>query len=158
MTTRAGSSDTAPPLTEPRLDRRLRCVRWTLLAVGGSWTAFFLVFVPITIFEPIAGDSLPGRLVLWGHGGDEYLAMIVAINLVIGIALLRAARDPLAFGQTIDLCLAINTAHLGTMAVMGMIGHRHHLHLVGDVALGLGSTLVLAVVWLPVRRQQALSH
>lgn len=153
MTTRSAGPETgaAAPRTTPS-DARLRWLRRVVLAVGAAWTAFFVAFLPITIFESVAGNSVLGRLLLWGHGGDEYLAMIVAINLVIGVALLWSARDPLARGQTIDLCLAINTAHLATMAIMGLLGHGHHLHLVGDVALGVVSTAALAVAWLPVRR------
>lgn len=131
-----------PPLTY---------LRWTLFIVGAGWTAFFVVFVPIVLFDPIDHQSTAGRLLLWGHGGVEYLAMITAINLVVGIALMRAATDPRAHAESIDLCLAINVAHMATMAVMAAAGTDHHQHLAGDVALGIISTLALAVAWLPVR-------
>lgn len=71
--------------------------------------------------------------------------MVATMNVVIGLALIRAARDPIAYEQTIDLCLAINAAHMGMMLLPGLLDSDHHTHLAGDVAMGIIATAVLAL-------------
>ncbi len=134
---------------------RMARLRLGLRLYGALWTVYF-VFMGLTEFvDVIAHDSTLGSLLMWGHGQQGVVLMLVAINLVIGITLLRGADDPPSHRSAIDLALAINTVHLATMFVLAFTEPHAHIHLVGDVPAGLIPTLVLWALWLPVRNQSS---
>lgn len=126
-------------------------LRLGLRLYGALWVVYF-VFMGLTEFvDLIAHDSTLGSLIMWGHGQQAVVLMVVAINLVIGITLFRSAADPPSRRSAIDLALAINTVHLATMFVLAFTEPHAHIHLVGDVPAGLIPTVVLWALWLPVR-------
>jgi hypothetical protein len=118
---------------------------------GVLWTAFFVFMGINEVFEVVAHDSTLGSLIMWGHGGRAPPLMLVAINVVIGVVLFRSAADPLRHQSAIDLALAINTAHMATMAVLAVTEPHELIHLVGDVPAGMIPTVIVLAVWLPVR-------
>lgn len=130
-------------------------LRLGLRLYGALWTVYF-VFMGLTEFiDVIAHDSALGSLIMWGHGQQGVVLMLVVINLVIGVTLFRSADDPLSNRSAIDLALAINTVHLTTMAVLAFTEPHAHVHLIGDVPAGLIPTVALWALWLPVRRRSS---
>ena len=129
----------------------IRRLRRTLYVVGGAWAGFFVVALVSTLLDSVEPTSLMGRLTMWGHGGADYVIMICAINIVIGLALLRSASAPVEYRHVIDVCLAINAVHLATMVIAAVARHGELQHLAGDVGLGVVTTVALAAAWLPVR-------
>ncbi len=113
--------------------------------------AYFVAMGSIEVFDLLAHDSTLGSLIMWGHGQQAVVLMLVAINLVIGVFLFRSASDPLRYRSAIDLALAINTAHMAMMAALAFTEPHGHIHLVGDVPAGLIPTLALWALWLPLR-------
>jgi hypothetical protein len=122
---------------------------------GVLWTVYFAFMGLNEVFVAVAHDSTLGSLIMWGHGGRAVVLMLVAVNLVIGIALFRSASDPLRHRSAIDLALAINTAHMATMAVLAVTEPQGLIHLVGDVPAGLIPTVILLAAWLPVRAESS---
>lgn len=122
---------------------------------GVLWTVYFVFMGLNEVFVVVAHDGTLGSLIMWGHGGRPVVLMLVAINLVIGITLFRSASDPLRHRSAIDLALAINIAHMATMAVLAATEPHGLIHLVGDVPAGLTPTVILLVAWLPVRAESS---
>lgn len=131
-------------------------LRWTLRAVGGVAVVFFLA-TPLAVVGVITPDGMLGRLVLWGHGGDEYLVMLAVINIVLGGYLFWAARDPVVHWQAIDIFMVAESAHVASMAVMA-VWPDHRMHWFGDVAVPALGLVVLAIVWLPRRSAVRLNR
>lgn len=136
-------------------DRSLARLSVSLRLYGVLWTAFFVFMGINEVFEVVAHDSTLGSLTMWGHGGHAPPLMLVAINVVIGIALFYSANDPLRHRSAIDLALAINIVHMATMAVLGVTEPHELIHLVGDVPAGMIPTVILLAVWLPVRAKDS---
>ena len=126
-------------------------LRVGLRVYGALWVAYFVAMGLIEVFDLLAHDSTLGSLIMWGHGQQGVVLMLVAINLVIGVFLFRSASDPLRHRSAIDLVLAINTAHMAMMAALAFTEPHGHIHLIGDVPAGLIPTLALWALWLPVR-------
>lgn len=125
-----------------------------LRVVGAAFVVFFLASIPIAASDVIGMDSLLGRLLMWGHGGLPYIAMLGLLNAALGAALFWSARDPVEYRHVINVFLFAETAHIGSMAVMAC--HPDYLiHWVGDVLAGLISLAAVAIVWLPVRSAAA---
>jgi hypothetical protein len=131
-------------------------LRFGLRFVGWGWTLFFIAILANELVQPPLWrrDSLLGLLTLWGHGGHEYLLMLCAINIPLGIFLILSARDPSSNRTFIDFAVVANGVHLTSMLAMAIADPAQHMNLVGDVPAGLLPTLVLGVLWLPVRRTQ----
>lgn len=143
------------PPTSVSGDRSLARLSLLLRLYGVLWVAFFVFMGFNEVFEVVAHDSTLGSLIMWGHGGRPVVLMLVAINLVIGITLIRSASDPLRHRSAIDLALAINTAHMATMALLAVTEPHELIHLIGDVPAGLIPTVIVLAAWLPVRAKSS---
>jgi len=139
-------------------DARMRRLTTGLRIIAVGWATFFATAIIVTLFDLIDAHSTVGKLVMWGHGGEDYVLMIATINIVMGIFLFRSASDPLQHRFFLDFVLAANAAHMTVMLIEGIARADERLHLVGDIPAGIVPTLVLAILWLPVRARVALSH
>jgi len=149
---------TALPHTPTTSDVRMRRLATGLRIIAVGWVMFFATAIIVTLFDLIDAHSTVGRLVMWGHGGEDYVLMIATINIVMGIFLFRSASDPLRHRFFLDFVLAANAAHMAVMLIEGIARPDERLHLVGDIPAGIMPTLVLAILWLPVRARVALPH
>lgn len=132
-------------------DRPLVQLQWGLRIIGAGWALFFAGLLLNTLADLFDHDSWLGQRVMWGHGGDEYLLMLAAVNIVLGVFLYRSAAEPLANRTFIDFAVIANAAHLGLMLPMAIADPFDDAKLTGDVPAGILGTLVLAVLWLRVR-------
>lgn len=84
------------------------------------------------------------------HGiGSFYLQMIMAVYAVLGIFLMRAARDPHQHLSLIWFTVWSSVAHAAVMAVQSFMGHGQHshlAHLIADVPALLIMAIVLGVL------------
>jgi hypothetical protein len=80
------------------------------------------------------------------HGGEGryYLQMICGVYAVLGIFLIRAARDPAAHRSLIAFTIWSSVVHAAIMAVQAVVGPHELGHLVGDVPALLLVAAVLA--------------
>ena len=133
------------------ITRRALPLMIRLTAVG--YLAFFVPDLILATTHHI--DTLPplfARLFDWGEGGDAVAVMFATVYVVWALFLFAAASDPLANRLFLDFNLTANAAHFSVMFVMAVVMPDQHQHLTGVLALGLLTTLPLAVCWLPVRR------
>ena len=102
---------------------RLKLLRIALIVFG----LIFLVGVyPLTIVWPEGWA--------WHHGGQSmYLQMILGIYATLGIFLLLASRDPLAYWSLIWFTIWSSVVHGGIMAAQAIAYPEHLGHLWGDV-------------------------
>jgi hypothetical protein len=134
---------------------RTRAATWLplmirLTAIG--YLAFFAPDLVLASTHHIA--TLPtvfARLFNWGAGGDPVAVMFATVYVVWALFLFAAATDPLANRLFLDFNLTANVAHFGAMVMAVLMPDEHH-HLTGVLALGLLTTVPLAICWLPVRR------
>lgn len=120
---------------------RNQWLRMALLLVGATFTFGIL---PLSIFWPSGWSWHP-------HGRNEYFEMILGVYAVLGIFLMRAARDPVAHASLIWFTVWSSVAHAGVMALQALSKAELHLgHLWGDVPALLAVAAVLA--WLLPRR------
>jgi hypothetical protein len=111
---------------------RVKFLRIALIAVG---LIFLLGVYPLTIVWP-AGWA-------WHHAGQSvYLEMILGIYATLGVFLLMASRDPLAYWSLIWFTVWSSVVHGGIMAVQSIVNPEHRGHLLGDVP----ALLIVAVV------------
>lgn len=79
----------------------------------------------------------------WHHGGyNDYALMIVAVYAVLGIFLIRAARDPLANLSLIWFTVWSSVAHAAVMTIQAVANPHQRGHLAGDIPV----LVVIAVV------------
>jgi hypothetical protein len=116
--------------------------------------AFVVVFTLLFLASVTRTDTpeLLYRLFAWGHVGDAEEQMLAAVYVVWGVFLWIAAREPLEHRLFIDFTIVANLAHAAVMAVQSFTYHGEHAHLWGDVVILLAVMVVLAALWLPVRR------
>lgn len=129
-------------------------VPFVLRTTGLFFVVFFLIAVPLASTQ-LANEhhSTIGKLGAWGAGGGfEYVVMIAALNIGLGICLAVAAGDPVRYRAAVDVFLVCESLHMLSMAIMAL-APTHHMHLIGDVPLGIGGVALVALVWLPVRAQ-----
>lgn len=111
-------------------------LRWAML---GSGAAFCVVY-PIAVLWPSGW--------IWHEGppsASHYFLMIVGIYFVLGVSLIRAAKDPLANRSLIEFTVASSLVHALIMTVQSF-GHGNHMgHLLGDVPALL---IVAMALWL----------
>jgi hypothetical protein len=139
------------------IERRLLPAMIRLTALG-----YLLFFVPDLVLAAThqinALPSLLARLFSWGHGGDPVAVMFATVYVVWAAFLFGSAKDPLANRLFLDFNLTANTAHFSAMFIMAITMRDQHQHIAGVVALGLITTVPLAVCWLPIRRLGRVKH
>jgi hypothetical protein len=102
---------------------RLKFLRIALIVFG---LIFLLGVYPLTILWP-AGWA-------WHHNGQSpYLQMILGIYATLGVFLLMASRDPLAYWSLIWFTVWSSVVHGGIMAIQAVSFPEHVGHLWGDV-------------------------
>ena len=114
---------------------RTKYLRIALIAVG---LIFIVGIYPLTIIWP-SGWS-------WNTGQSEYLQMILGIYATLGVFLLLASRNPLAYISLIWFTVWSSIVHGGIMAVQSLANSEHMGHLWGDVLALLVVAAVLAVL------------
>ncbi len=133
---------------------QMRAAWWLPVVIRTTAIGYLLFFVPDLVF---AITHRSNALFDWGEGGpnDEALAVMFAtVYIVWALFLFASARAPLANRLFLDFNLAANSAHFAVMVAMATSMTDEHRHLVGVVALGLLTTVPMAVCWLPVRRRE----
>ena len=101
---------------------RIKYLRVALLVVG---LIFIVGIYPLTIIWP-SGWS-------WHTGQSDYLQMILGIYATLGVFLLIASRDPLAYLSLIWFTVWSSVVHGGIMAAQALTSSGHMGHLFGDV-------------------------
>jgi hypothetical protein len=115
---------------------KLGALRATLVVFG---IIFIVGIYPLTTLWP-AGWA-------W-HMGDPsmYLEMILGIYATLGVFLVLAARNPLAYLSLISFTVWSSLVHAGIMAAQSIAYPEHRGHLYGDVPALLLIAVVLAVL------------
>ena len=70
---------------------------------------------------------------VWHVGQSNYLQMMIALYVTLGVFLFVAARNPERHLSLISFTIWSSIVHGGTMAVQSMLNHEHWAHLYGDV-------------------------
>lgn len=115
---------------------RQRWLRYALIAFG---LVFTFGILPLTLL-------FPGGW-MWEPRQSEYEQMIVAIYAVLGIFLLRAAKDPPAHASLISFTAWSSLLHGGVMLVQALVDSGEHANLCGDVP----ALLLVGVLFLWLR-------
>ena len=110
------------------------------VALIGFGVVFCLVY-PLSIVWPSGWQ--------W-HGGDGayYFQMICGVYLVLGVFLIRAAKQPSQHLSLISFTVWSSVVHALIMAVQAMGDKSEHGHLVGDIPVLL---IAAAVLWFLAR-------
>jgi hypothetical protein len=95
-------------------------------------------FHPLTVFWP-SGWA-------WRPPQPMYLQMIIGVYAVLGVFLLRAARDPLRHLSLIWFTVWSSVVHAGVMAYHAYMDPAQRGHFVGDVPALLVMAVVLGVL------------
>ena len=103
-------------------------------------------------FLTLSEGDLITNLFVWGPGGEAYVTMLVAINLVLGVALYKSASNLKYYAPVIDLWLIINSAHIIVMFLLSLSDEHSMMHLMGVVPIGIFAIIVVSYYWLPYRR------
>ncbi|MBA0047375.1 hypothetical protein [Mycobacteroides sp. LB1] len=130
-------------------------LRWGLRIVGVAFIAYSFAAMPLLAMTPLGDEhgSTMGHLVSWGSSGLEYQVMLCAVNIGMGIYLALSGNDPVKYRYVIDVFLVSQSLHMVSMFAMGFISPAHRMHLIGDVPVATLSVVVVALVWLPVRKK-----
>ena len=147
-------SDAQSLYDSPQMTR----LRWGMRISGAVLSVFFAGAALAVILKQnaiIDESSVPlGKLLAWTTGGgNAYLLMLATVYIVWGIYIWLAASDPVKNQLFMDFTIIANIAHPSVMAAMAIVNPTHTMHLLGDVPFGLSVGLILAILWLPVRRQ-----
>ncbi len=113
---------------------RLRWLRVALVVTG----ILCVVVWPLMLVWP-SGWS-------WHPHGSHSEYMIVVIYGVLGVFLLRAARDPLRHASLIWFTVWSSVAHGALMAWQSFMDATEHGHMLGDVPALLVGALVMGVL------------
>jgi len=114
---------------------RIKYLRFALLAVG---VIFIFGIYPLTILWP-SGWS-------WHTGQSDYLQMILGIYATLGVFLLIASRNPVAYLSLIWFTVWSSIVHGGIMTVQALRSSEHMGHLYGDVLALVVVAIALAVL------------
>ena len=87
----------------------------------------------------------------WEPRQPEYEQMIMGVYAVLGVFLIRAARDPLANASLIWFTVWSNIVHAGIMAVQAILDESERANLMGDVP---ALFLVAFVFWVLMPKRQ----
>lgn len=101
---------------------RQQLLRYALITFG---IVFTIGLLPMTIL-------FPGGW-MWEPRQTEYEQMILAIYAVLGIFLLRAAKEPSAHASLISFTAWSSLAHGGVMLAQALVDPAEHANLCGDV-------------------------
>ena len=100
-----------------------------------------LTVYPLIVVWPSGWD--------WGQPGRHYLHMILVVYAVLGIFLIRAARDPAAHRSLLLFTAWSSAAHGALMAGQSLLVEGQHWHLAGDVPAMWVLAIGLAVLMPP---------
>jgi hypothetical protein len=120
---------------------RLRILRVVLVLVG-----LIFIFGIYTL-----GIVWPSGWV-WGEAGprsfmpSHYLMMIIGVYATLGVFLIIASKDPVAYASLIWFTVWSSFVHSGIMAAQALIDGHEHGHLVGDVPALLVVAIILAAL------------
>jgi len=114
-------------------EQKERFLKMALVVFG----VIFLLIYPL-------GYLWPAGWVWHGGHGAYYLQMICGVYVVLGIFLIRAAKNPGENASIISFTIWSSFVHGGIMAVQAMGDPMEHGHLVGDVP---ALFFVAAVLW-----------
>lgn len=103
-------------------------------------TLFGVVFL---LVYPL-GYLWPSGWVWHGGQGIYYLQMITGVYAVLGVYLIRAAKDPGANRSLISFTIWSSVVHAGIMAAQALSDKMERGHLIGDVP---ALILVAVVLW-----------
>jgi len=113
---------------------RLRYLRIALVVVGLTCLALY----PLMLFWPSGWT--------WHVGHSHYQMMIVGIYATLGVFLILAARNPLAYLSLIWFTVWSSVVHSGIMAVKAVTDTGQMGHLLGDVPALFLVAIVLAAL------------
>ena len=114
---------------------RVKYLRVALVVVG---LIFAFGIYPLTVMWP-SGWS-------WHMGQSDYLQMILGIYATLGVFLIVASRNPLAYLSVIWFTVWSSVVHGVIMAVQAFENPMHRGHLLGDVPALIVVAIVLAVL------------
>lgn len=114
-------------------DTRERNLKLSLKLFG----FIFLLVYPL-------GMIWPSGWVWHGGGGEYYLQMICGVYFVLGIYLIKAAKNPSEHKSLISFTIWSSIVHGGIMAVQALMDEHEMGHMVGDVP---ALFLVAVVLW-----------
>ncbi|GIZ49110.1 hypothetical protein CKM354_001214900 [Cercospora kikuchii] len=127
-------------------------LRPSILLLGWGFVVFF-TFAFVASSLRLSTPLWLEVLLRWGPGGaEQYEKMIAAINLVLGIFLIKAANAPLDHALFLDFAAWCNVAHLTAMTVMAITNPGDRIHLLGDVLVGYVLVGPFVWIWVHVRR------
>ena len=96
-------------------------LRIALLLIGGICMALG----PLMLVWPVGWR--------WSPYHAHYEQMLVGIYFMLGIFLIRAAKDPVQHRSLIWFTVWSSIAHGSIMTVQALSSHEHRGHLVGDI-------------------------
>ena len=103
-------------------ENRSKYLRVALAAFGAI---FVFAVYPLTLLWP-SGWA-------WHHGRSEYLEMIIALYVTLGVFLVLASRHPERHLSLIAFTIWSSVVHGGVMALQALANPAHAGHLAGDV-------------------------
>lgn len=113
---------------------RLKWLRVVLVI----FAVFCLAFWPLTQLWPVGWS--------WHPRGSHSEHMIVVLYIVLGIFLLRAARNPMQHRSLIWFTVWSSVGHGGLMAWQSLSDPMEHGHMLGDIPALLVGALLLGVL------------
>lgn len=99
--------------------------KWLRIALIVFGLVFTLGLLPMTVLFPGAW--------MWEPRQSEYEQMILAVYAVLGIFLLRAAREPAAHASLISFTAWSSLAHGAVMLAQAVADPAEHANLHGDI-------------------------
>lgn len=120
---------------------RMKTLKLALILIG---IVFVVGVYPLTIIWP-SGWS-------WHEGQSEYLQMILGIYAVLGVFLIRAAKNPMEHLSLIWFTIWSSIVHGGIMGIQTVAYPQHVGHLLGDVPV---LFIVAAMLWYLMPRKTA---
>ena len=106
----------------------------------------FCLVYPLAMFWPSGWAWHAGP-----PSANDYFMMIVAVYFVLGVFLVRAARDPAANASLIWFTVWSSVAHALVMASQALSEPAQHGHLMGDVPALLLVAIVLGGLMMSAR-------
>ncbi|WP_027714833.1 DUF6632 domain-containing protein [Desulfuromonas sp. TF] len=123
-----------------REEDRLRYLKIALVVIGVIFIAG--IYLMMNVVWPEGWGWTPRQY--------EYEQMIMGVYAVLGVFLIRAARDPLAHASLIWFTVWSSIVHAGIMLVQALVDETERANLLGDVP---ALFLVAAVLWVLMPRK-----